>query len=807
MQVLLVTEMRRSESVVHPDLFHYHDHFDFLGLIGKTKFSEVFRVRHRQTKEIFAVKRSRRGFRTKLQRERCLREIRAVAALPAHPHIVGQYRAWQEAGHFYIQMDYCESGSLDQLLYPAAGPAPLSTEALWGVAADIATGLDFLHAHDVLHLDIKPENLYRNSDVHRNPGPWRIGDFGLAVAKESTDWEEGDGDYVAPELLRTGCEPTSAADVFSLGATLYECATGEKLPRKESSPDAADVEIPGKPEALQILIRAMLLTDPNERPLAGQVAAYAKAHLEREISLSLGVAGTPKAADGAELGEEDFAFTAPAAEEEQGVTPRPLSAESETEPGSVDPHESGIGLLGAPSGRGSRWIPALSPLLSEGALTPGAAASLMGLTPPSGGAPASVAPNKARPLPIPPPPDPSSARLPAPRGGPPARVPSYPPRPPSRNGSRLTDPGSGSFKIHRRDMKSSSSDLLGSASESEPFSFSCECDAITSASELEFPDFPTTLSRGGTRRLSDMSLAWEMHSSPDWQGYNAGSRSHTPIPAPLFPGEDSSGPRNIAAASGSAPRDDLPSSRTVQHDRQCPRIGEVDDTDDTPCPSPMSIPFGSAPNGYRISNAPVPRFPLLDDAVENSIPQEVRPASAKDRLAAQAPFPLSIISPFESILAGTTGQPTSGTGSHRSPPISIVPPLDLPSGTGPLRRKRQHSSRRALVHALREGSCDLTTSRSVDYLCSSRSIQDLMPLRKGARRGGAFHHPGDEDGGGGGDYAEEEALPVFSGQSTHRSYHERPPSPRILGLASPCNAASAAARMTHMTLDDAIDAQ
>ena len=41
------------------------------------------------------------------------------------------------------------------------------------------------------------------------------------------DWEEGDGDYVAPELLRAGGEPSPASDIFSLGATLYECATGE----------------------------------------------------------------------------------------------------------------------------------------------------------------------------------------------------------------------------------------------------------------------------------------------------------------------------------------------------------------------------------------------------------------------------------------------------------------------------------------------------------------------------------------------------------------------------------------------------
>ena len=45
-----------------------------------------------------------------------MHEIMAVAALPAHENIVGQYRAWQQGGHFNIQMELCDGGSLAQLL-------------------------------------------------------------------------------------------------------------------------------------------------------------------------------------------------------------------------------------------------------------------------------------------------------------------------------------------------------------------------------------------------------------------------------------------------------------------------------------------------------------------------------------------------------------------------------------------------------------------------------------------------------------------------------------------------------------------
>ncbi|EFN58091.1 hypothetical protein CHLNCDRAFT_15082, partial [Chlorella variabilis] len=77
--------------------------------------------------------------------------------------------AWQEGGHFYIQMDYCEGGSLAQRAHSC-----MSDEQLWAAACQSARGLRFLHSHGVLHLDVKPENIYLAA------GTWRIGDFGLA---------------------------------------------------------------------------------------------------------------------------------------------------------------------------------------------------------------------------------------------------------------------------------------------------------------------------------------------------------------------------------------------------------------------------------------------------------------------------------------------------------------------------------------------------------------------------------------------------------------------------------------------------
>ncbi|KAK9819802.1 hypothetical protein WJX72_002609 [[Myrmecia] bisecta] len=284
-KVLVATQLKRTASLTCPDLFTFEDHFEFQAVIGRSELSEVYQVRHKHTNELFAVKRSMRKFRSKAHRERCMREIMAVAALPAHPNIVGQYRAWQQGGHFYIQMDLCGGGSLGQLLTQAAKMSTwLPEEAAWQVLYQVSQGLSFLHAHGVLHLDIKPDNIYRD-----NAGTFKIGDFGLAVLRKQWDWEEGDGNYLAPELLNDASEPSCAADIFSLGATLYECATGEKLPKSGPAREHGQVALPGRSAALQWMIQWMINPDPACRPLAQDV-------LMQVASLNLPLSG-PSDAD------------------------------------------------------------------------------------------------------------------------------------------------------------------------------------------------------------------------------------------------------------------------------------------------------------------------------------------------------------------------------------------------------------------------------------------------------------------------------------------------------------------------------
>ena len=121
-----------------------------------------------------------------------------------------------------------------------------------------------------MHLDIKPENVYIDG-----AGTYHIGDFGLAVVDEKWDWEEGDGRYLAPELLQDDCTPTTAADIYSLGVMLVECATGKLLPRNRAtfSPRmvVADLRSVDAPEDYASMLRDMLAQNPLARPTATKI--------------------------------------------------------------------------------------------------------------------------------------------------------------------------------------------------------------------------------------------------------------------------------------------------------------------------------------------------------------------------------------------------------------------------------------------------------------------------------------------------------------------------------------------------------
>ena len=170
-----------------------------------------------------------------------------------------------------MQFEYCECGSLGTVLQRLRPGVVLEERDIWRLTFEVGSALKHIHSHTVLHLDLKPENIFINRRT------FKIGDFGLAWAPGHL-WriEDGDGEYVAPELLNLNADekPQPSCDIFSFGAMLYEVASGRKF--REYTSRRKDYSIPKERSlALRNLIIMCLHRDPNMRPTADQIVETA----------------------------------------------------------------------------------------------------------------------------------------------------------------------------------------------------------------------------------------------------------------------------------------------------------------------------------------------------------------------------------------------------------------------------------------------------------------------------------------------------------------------------------------------------
>jgi serine/threonine protein kinase len=217
-------------------------------------------------------------------RERFVREARLAARL-SDPNIVSVYDAGEDDGRPYIVMEHVDGETFADLLARQGRLAPDEAREL---AAQAARGLAHAHEAGLVHRDVKPQNL-----ILRRDGTVKIADFGIARAAEGTALTQagtvlGTAAYLAPEQAM-GEDVTAAADVYSLGAVLYELLTGRPPFEFESLADLAErqrrMEItpvrelaPEVPPELEDVVMRCLARNPAYRPgSAGELASLLSA--------------------------------------------------------------------------------------------------------------------------------------------------------------------------------------------------------------------------------------------------------------------------------------------------------------------------------------------------------------------------------------------------------------------------------------------------------------------------------------------------------------------------------------------------
>jgi serine/threonine protein kinase len=164
--------------------------------------------------------------------ERFEHEARVIAGLE-HRNIVPVYDFGREGEQLYLVLRYVRAGTVSDLL--KRGPLPLADAA--SLLTDVASALDYAHNLNIIHRDIKPNNILVDVEGHAY-----LTDFGLAkVMGENLELTLsgaaiGTPAYMAPEQI-AGQKVTPQTDVYALGVTLYEMLTGQ-LPFKSESPMA-----------------------------------------------------------------------------------------------------------------------------------------------------------------------------------------------------------------------------------------------------------------------------------------------------------------------------------------------------------------------------------------------------------------------------------------------------------------------------------------------------------------------------------------------------------------------------------------
>lgn len=140
--------------------------------LGAGSFGEVFKVKSSEDGHHYAVKRSRERFRGDSDRIRKLEEVAKHEKLPKHPNCVRFVKAWEERQHLYIQTELCKT-SLENY---SETNHDIPETLIWNYTVDLLMAVKHLHDHDLVHMDIKPDNIFISKD-----GVCKLGDFGLVL--------------------------------------------------------------------------------------------------------------------------------------------------------------------------------------------------------------------------------------------------------------------------------------------------------------------------------------------------------------------------------------------------------------------------------------------------------------------------------------------------------------------------------------------------------------------------------------------------------------------------------------------------
>lgn len=280
-------ELRFLDAPDDPAYIGKLQHFQISRVIGRGGMGIVLEAFDTHLQRHVAIKILNPKFQENdIARQRFCREGRAAAAIN-HEHVVAMHHVAKanEGEIAYLVMQYIEGITLEELL---ANRRPLPPDEVARISMQTAAGLSAAHARDMVHRDIKPANILIEKETNRV----KLTDFGLARATDDikltkTGMVTGTPLYMSPEQAMGGTAD-ERSDLFSLGALMYEMATGKspfEAPTTvgvmkrimDEMPEPAHTVNEQIPKPLSGIISKLLAKDPDDRPASASSVATALA--------------------------------------------------------------------------------------------------------------------------------------------------------------------------------------------------------------------------------------------------------------------------------------------------------------------------------------------------------------------------------------------------------------------------------------------------------------------------------------------------------------------------------------------------
>lgn len=196
------------------------DRYEILSKVGAGGMSDVYKAKDHILSRFVAIKVLKQEFSEDSSFVTKFRAEAQSAAGLEHPNIVNIYDVGSENGLYYIVMEYVEGTTLKTYIEKKG---QLSFKESASIAIQVARGIEAAHNKNIIHRDIKPQNIIISTD-----GKVKVTDFGIAKATSSNTISSdvmGSVHYASPEQARNGFVD-GRSDIYSLGIVMFEMVTG-----------------------------------------------------------------------------------------------------------------------------------------------------------------------------------------------------------------------------------------------------------------------------------------------------------------------------------------------------------------------------------------------------------------------------------------------------------------------------------------------------------------------------------------------------------------------------------------------------